>query len=190
MKKYCMSEYYFYSFVGTRCKLKELGEYLKENRINNGVGIEEAAKDLNLPEDCLINIEEGNIRTFKDVLQLRSIIKDYAKYLGLNAEKIVDDFNDFMFEHTSRISLDDILAAEKKQEINIKKISSPYTKIPKKGMLFFRKNIVKYLIIFTIIIVLLIIIIKILQSEPETIIRELRNVRSDECEFAYKINCF
>ena len=112
--------------------MKELGEYLKEKRKENGVGLEEAAEDLNLSRDDIENIEAGNIRAFRDVLKLKVIVKDYAKYLGLDPEKIVDEFNDFLFEHTSKISLEDILEAKQKKEEEEKKIVSPYTKSTKK----------------------------------------------------------
>ena len=112
--------------------MKELGEYLKEKRKENGVGLEEAAEDLNLSRDDIENIEAGNIRAFRDVLKLKVMVKDYAKYLGLDSEKIVDEFNDFLFEHTSKISLEDILEAKQKKEEEEKKIVSPYTKSTKK----------------------------------------------------------
>lgn len=85
--------------------MKELGEYLKETRINNGVSIEEASDDLNIDSFILENLEAGNIRAFKDVLGIKEKIKAYAKYLGLNPEDVADEFNDFLFEHTSKISL-------------------------------------------------------------------------------------
>ena len=111
--------------------MKEIGEYLKNVRINNGVGIDEASEDLNLSVIQLENIEEGNVRAFKDVFTLKELIRDYAKYLGLELDQIMDEFNDFMFEHTSKISLDDIKEARalKKQEEEKEKISSPYTRI-------------------------------------------------------------
>ena len=52
--------------------------------------------------------------------------------MGLDPEKVVDEFNGFLFEHTSKISLDDILAAQKKLEEKEKKAISPYTKPVKK----------------------------------------------------------
>ena len=115
--------------------MKELGQYLKETRINNGVSIDEAAQDLNIDSFLLESIEEGNTKAFKDILSMKDRIKDYAKYLGLKPEEVIDEFNDYLFEKTSKISLKDILDAEnemnKKQET--KKISSPYTIIkPKK----------------------------------------------------------
>lgn len=107
--------------------MKELGEYLKRTRISNGVSIAEAAEDLELSTSHIENIESGNVRAFKDVYNLKEQIKLYAKYLGLNPEKIVDEFNGFLFEHTSKISLDDIKVAQKKQEEKDKKTRSPYT---------------------------------------------------------------
>ena len=114
--------------------MKEIGEYLKETRINNGVSIDEAAEDLNISAIQLENMEEGNVRAFKDVFSLRDLVKTYSKYLGLDSENIMDEFNDFLFEHTSKISLEDIKEArqmkiEKEQEEKEKKIASPYTKI-------------------------------------------------------------
>ena len=109
--------------------MKELGEYLKRTRMGNGVSLTEACEDLEISTSHLENIESGNVRAFKDVYELRELIKGYAKYLGLDPEKVVDEFNDFLFQHTSKISLDDIRMAQKKkeQEENAKKVKSPYT---------------------------------------------------------------
>ena len=109
--------------------MKELGEYLKRIRMGNGVSLTEACEDLEISTSHLENIESGNVRAFKDVYELREIIKSYAKYLGLEPEKVVDEFNDFLFQHTSKISLDDIRNAQKKkeQEESVKKVKSPYT---------------------------------------------------------------
>ena len=112
--------------------MKELGEYLKHTRVDNGVSLAEAAEDLELSTSQLENIESGNVRAFKDVYNLKQYVKQYAKYLGLDPEKVVDEFNGFLFEHTSKISLDDILAAQKKLEEKEKKAISPYTKPVKK----------------------------------------------------------
>ena len=107
--------------------MKELGEYLKHTRISNAVSVAEAAEDLELSTSQIENIESGNVRAFKDVYDLKEDIKRYAKYLGLDSDKVVDEFNGFLFEHTSKISLDDIKMAQKKQEENDKKAKSPYT---------------------------------------------------------------
>jgi len=110
--------------------MKELGEYLKQTRIGNGVSITEACEDLELSTSQLENIESGNVKAFKDIYELRDYIKLYAKYLGLKSDKVLDEFNSFLFQHTSKISLDDILEAQRKkdEEQNEKKVKSPYTK--------------------------------------------------------------
>ena len=154
--------------------MKELGEYLKENRESNGVGLEEASEDLDISKDDLENIEEGNIRAFRDVLSLKTKIKNYAKYLGLDPEKVADEFNDFMFEHTSKISLTDILEAEKKtSEEQKKQVRSPYTIIRKK-----KANIKGIAIFFgavLIVIILIIVLIKLLEPKDPVLNQELRS---------------
>ncbi len=109
--------------------MKELGIYLKKTRIENGVSIEEASKDIEVSTVELENIEKGNTRAFKDIYRMKEIIRIYAKYLGLDADKVNDEFNEFLFEHTSKLSLDDIKEAREKNEEQEEKnkIKSPYT---------------------------------------------------------------
>lgn len=109
--------------------MKELGEYLKRTRIHNGVSLTEACEDLEFSTSQLENIESGNVRAFKDVYELRANIKLYAKYLGLDSDKVADEFNNFLFQHTSKISLDDIKVAQekKKKTEDENKVKSPYT---------------------------------------------------------------
>lgn len=108
--------------------MKELGDYLRRTRISNGVSITEACEDLEFSTSHLENIESGNVKAFKDIYELKDSVRAYAKYLGLNPDKVTDEFNDFLFQHTTKISLDDIVAAQKKKEENDKKVKSPYTK--------------------------------------------------------------
>ena len=110
--------------------MKEIGEELKAARESHGVSIEEAAKDLNLRASQIENIEEGNLKVFKDVFYLKSFIRGYAKYLGLDEEKILDEVNEYFFEATSKIPIKEIEKASKekeKQKEKEKKIVSPYT---------------------------------------------------------------
>ena len=169
--------------------MKELGEYIKEKRKEIGVGLEEAAEDLNLTKDDIENIEAGNIRAFRDVLKLKVMIKDYAKYLGLDSEKVVDEFNDFLFEHTSKISLEDILEAKQKKEEEEKKIVSPYTKSTKKHFnidnLLKLKPLLIMLIVILIILLSIFIYIKIVGSgKPNNRNVELLGGSVGEYEFA------
>ncbi len=156
--------------------MKELGQYLKETRISNGVSIDEAAQDLNIDDFLLESIEEGNVRAFKDVLSMKGKIKEYAKYLGLKPEEVIDEFNDFLFEKTSKISLQDILDAEKgnnkDKQNETKKISSPYTIIkPKKKD---KKPILYFLSIIVFLVLLVLIIFILIKPEKEKIVKELR----------------
>ena len=154
--------------------MQELGEYLKETRVNNGVSIDEAAQDLNIDSFLLESVEDGNTRAFKDVLSMKKIVKDYAKYLGLKPEEVIDEFNDFLFEKTSKISLQDILDAEKKtNEDNSKKIASPYTIVkPKKKD---RKGLLLGILFVLIIIFLIIINFNLVKPKKEIITSELKS---------------
>ena len=113
--------------------MKEIGLKLKLKREENGVSIEEAASDLNMRVSQLESIEEGRKDDFKDVFSLKYFIRDYAKYLGLDGEEVLDDFNEYLFEQTSKISLEEIEEAKREKEEREKdlKILSPYTKTTK-----------------------------------------------------------
>ena len=109
--------------------MKEIGLKLKNKREENGVTKEEAASDLKVETSQIESIEEGRKEDFEDILALKELIQDYAKYLGLDGEELLDEFNEFLFEQTSKISLTDIEEAIKEKEIREKdlKILSPYT---------------------------------------------------------------
>ena len=145
--------------------MKELGDYLKRTRISNGVSIAEAAEDLDLSTVQLENIESGNVKAFKDVYALKEDVRQYAKYLGLDSEKVIDEFNGFLFEHTSKISLEDIKMAQKKMEEEEKGATSPYTKEYKKKVGPWPFIIAILLIVF--IFIILYLIISTINKAPE-----------------------
>ena len=111
--------------------MKELGEELSVLRKSNGVSREEASNDLGITLTELECLENGNFKVFKDVYELKRIVLAYAKYLGLPEEKILDEFNDYLFEKTSKISKFYVEELKKKEEMEEEKVSSPYTKIGK-----------------------------------------------------------
>ncbi len=120
---------------GLRLILNEIGELLRTTREDSGVSIEEASNDLEIKTLVLENIEDGNIGCFKDIFVLKDYIYNYAKYLGLDPDKIIDEFNEYLFEYTSKIPLEDIEKAMKeqqKEDLPEKKIVSPYTTSTKK----------------------------------------------------------
>jgi len=106
--------------------MNDIGLKLKEKREENGVSIEEVAEDLKMRPSQIISLEEGKKEDFKDVVFLKYFIRDYAKYLGLNGEELVDEFNEFLFDFTSKIPVEEIEKA-KLNNVNKKEIISPYT---------------------------------------------------------------
>ncbi len=110
--------------------MKELGEQFKDKREEIGISIEEASSDLKTDSVIIKNFEEGNDKVFKDIIELKDFASKYAKYLDLDSEKIIDDINDYLFEKTSKISVEDIedriKSNEQKEEK--KKVITPYTR--------------------------------------------------------------
>src|SRR5699024_2362020 len=127
---------------------------LKYARESSGVSLNEASKDLDIKPEILENIEDGRTGAFKDIYELKDYIASYAKYLGLDEKQLIDEFNEYMFEYTSKIPIKEI---EKTIELKIKeekkdeKVVSPYTKEKKKYNNWV--YVVVYIVIFLMIIV-------------------------------------
>lgn len=137
--------------------MEEIAELLKGSREESGVELSEVSNDLEINELALKNIEEGKIGAFKDIFVLKEYISSYAKYLGLNSEKILDEFNEYLFEYTSRIPIKEIeKTIELASKDNEEKILSPYTLIKPKSK--------KVLYIFLYIIILLLVVLTIIWS--------------------------
>ena len=107
--------------------MKNIGLKLKYKREENGLSIEEVADDLKMRPSQISSIEEGKTEDFKDVFYLKYFIRDYAKYLGLDSERILDEFNEYLFDMTSKIPIELIKEAKKDKNENNDTIS-PYTK--------------------------------------------------------------
>lgn len=118
--------------------MKEIGMQFKEARTDMEISLEEVADDLKVDIHQIEEIENGNLKAFDDIVNLKYFLKDYAKYLGLDYESVVNEYNEFLFDSTSKISLQDIKEAkkliEKKEKKNqAKEMKSPYTYIRKKS---------------------------------------------------------
>lgn len=136
--------------------MNEIGADFREVRTTSGITLEEVSEDTNIPIIALEQIEEGNIGSFKDIFLLKEYLRGYSKYLGLDVEKVVDKFNEYMFEYTSKIPIESIEQAayekELEEKIEIKeeeKAISPYLKPQEK-----KSN--KRLIISIIVIIILV----------------------------------
>ncbi len=140
--------------------MKEIGEQFKEKREEIGITLEEVSSDLNKDIILVENLESGNHKVFKDILELKDMVKVYAKYLGLDDEKLLGDLDDFLFEKTSKISIEDIKERlkeenKKKQE---KKVRTPYT------IEYESKKNVTLIMILVIIVVILVIFYVLLRN--------------------------
>lgn len=107
--------------------MKDIGEKLKEARESMGVSIEEVAEDLKMRPSQIENIEQGNTDSFQDVFYLKYFIRDYAKYLGLDKDELIDEFNEYLFDYTSKLSLEDIKKESRRKKEEENKVRSPYT---------------------------------------------------------------
>lgn len=111
--------------------MKEIGETFKEKREAIGLSIQEVCNDLEVTPAQIENLEDGSINAFKDVFFLKDLIANYAKYLNLDKDEIIEQYNSYVFDFTSKISLDEILSKTKEMELKekeTKKVISPYTK--------------------------------------------------------------
>ena len=113
----------------------DIGNDLKFARTESSVSLEEASADTGIPIHALEQIEEGSIGAFKDIFELKNYLQTYSKYLGLDSTKIIDDFNEYMFEYTSKIpveKLEKAIAQKEREEAildaetNEIKVVSPY----------------------------------------------------------------
>lgn len=133
--------------------MSEIGDIFKEKREEIGITTGEVANDLKKDPVLIENLENGNHKVFKDVLELKETISAYAKYLGLNDEELLDKLNDYLFETTSKISIEDIKErlkeeTDSKQE---KKIKTPYTLEEVK-----KSKVIPFVIAFLVLIVLVV----------------------------------
>lgn len=112
--------------------MKETGEKILELRKKCGISLEEASQDLGVDPKELECIETGNFKAFKDAYEMKEKMINYAKYIGLEDVDIDSEFQDYIFEKTSKISVDDLknmIKEEREKDNEENRVSSPYTKI-------------------------------------------------------------
>lgn len=110
----------------------ETGETLKSTREASGVSLDEASNDLNIPVIVLEQLEDGSIGSFEDIYELKQYLIDYAKYLGISTEMVINKFNEYMFDYTSKIPMDEIEKAvreKQKEKEDEDRVFSPYTRV-------------------------------------------------------------
>ncbi|MFV0274940.1 MAG: helix-turn-helix domain-containing protein [Bacilli bacterium] len=102
--------------------MEDIGKLFYETREKGGLKIAEVSKDLKLDEKTIENIEIGNFEAFDDIFYLKQYLKDYSKYLGLNTNEIIDAFNEFLFDRTSKIPVEKV----RKEAGLSKNLNNPY----------------------------------------------------------------
>ena len=71
--------------------MEVIGEKLKASREEKGLSLNEVSEDLNIDMKKLEELESGNRDAFSDIFVLKKYIYDYAKYLGLDYEQLIED---------------------------------------------------------------------------------------------------
>lgn len=163
--------------------MKDIGISFKEARETIGISKEEVCNDLGITEAQLNNLEDGNANAFKDIFFLKETIIKYSKYLNLDIDKIMNEFNDFVFDFTSKIPVKEIEQRvveikEEEKENEPKKIISPYTKTKQKRDKNKSKIYLVYLFSIIIVITIVFLVIALVTSgfKDESIIVNLKEV--------------
>ena len=135
--------------------MEEIAELLKETRENAGIDLLEVSRDINITEIILENIEAGKIGSFKDIFLLKEYIYNYAKYLGLDADDLLKNFNEYVFEYTSKIPVKEIerTIEQAAKNTNSEDIMSPYTlsKHNKSKRIYFLIGLLLFILIILVI---------------------------------------
>ena len=69
--------------------MKEIGEEFKLKREEIGISIQEVSNDLKKDVILIENLESGNHKVFKDVLELKDMVSSYAIYYWYRKEKFL-----------------------------------------------------------------------------------------------------
>ena len=113
----------------------EAGKMLKSTRESSSLSLEEVSEDLNIPVIELEQIEAGSIGSFTDIYKLKGMILEYAKYLGVSTDYVINKFNEYMFDYTSKIPMAEIekkVREKERVQEDEDRVASPYTRATKK----------------------------------------------------------
>ncbi len=74
-------------------------EMLLNRRRQLGLSIKQASNVLRLKEEVLVAFEEGNFESIPKSGYAQGMLSSYARYLGLNAKTVVNQFSQDLFDH-------------------------------------------------------------------------------------------
>lgn len=72
--------------------MDEIGQKLRDARLEKGYTIDDLQQITKIQKRYLIAIEEGNFDALPGDFYVRAFIKQYANVVGINAEKLMDDY--------------------------------------------------------------------------------------------------
>ena len=83
-------------------------EMLLERRMQLGLSIKQASNVLRLKEDVLIAFEEGDFDSIPKSGYAQGMLSSYARYLGLNAKTVVNQFTEDLRAYESEMAVSDM----------------------------------------------------------------------------------
>ena len=82
--------------------MQTIGEKIEETRKRKGISLSEAAEATKIRRDFLLNIESNEYNYDLPEIYKRGFIKNYAKYLKLNPEKVLSQYQEQLITQSSR----------------------------------------------------------------------------------------
>ena len=82
--------------------MQTIGEKIEETRKRKGISLSEAAEATKIRRDFLLNIESNEYDYDLPEIYKRGFIKNYAKYLKLNPEKLLNQYQEQLISQSSR----------------------------------------------------------------------------------------
>ena len=74
--------------------MQTIGEKIEETRKRKGISLSEAAEATKIRRDFLLNIESNEYDYDLPEIYKRGFIKNYAKYLKLNPDKVLSQYQE------------------------------------------------------------------------------------------------
>ena len=96
--------------------MESLGDKLRAEREQRGSSIEQVARDTNIAKRFLVALEEENFEVFPGETYLLGFLRNYADYLGLDAENMVTLFRNFMIQEQP-VPIDELLVKKSRSPI-------------------------------------------------------------------------
>ncbi|HVO83037.1 MAG TPA: RodZ domain-containing protein [Syntrophobacteria bacterium] len=82
--------------------MKSLGEYLRSERLNRGISLEEISRDTRISTRMLQAIEDGNTESLPAGVLVKGFLRAYAQKIGLDPETVILRYQDLYEEEGAR----------------------------------------------------------------------------------------